>query len=53
MKTKNIILYVFIIGSLISCEKFLEEEPRAVIAPETFFASDNDARQAIQAPMPF
>lgn len=48
MKTKNIILYVFIIGSLISCEKFLEEEPRAVIAPETFFASDNDARQAIQ-----
>ena len=48
MKPKNIYLYVFIIFSFIGCEKFLEEDPRAVIAPETFFASDNDARQAIQ-----
>jgi len=48
MKTKNIILYIFILFSFFGCEKFLEEEPRAIIAPETFFASDNDARQAIQ-----
>lgn len=48
MKTKNIYLFVFIIFTIVSCEKFLEEDPRAVIAPETFFASDNDARQAIQ-----
>ncbi|MFS4417404.1 RagB/SusD family nutrient uptake outer membrane protein [Maribacter sp. 2307ULW6-5] len=48
MKTKNIYLFVFILFTMVSCEKFLEEDPRAVIAPETFFASDNDARQAIQ-----
>ncbi|MFD0796589.1 RagB/SusD family nutrient uptake outer membrane protein [Maribacter chungangensis] len=48
MKTKNIYLYVFLIFSCIGCEKFLEEDPRAIVAPETFFASDNDARQAIQ-----
>lgn len=48
MKTKNIFLYVFLIFSCLACEKFLEEEPRAIVAPETFFASDNDARQAIQ-----
>lgn len=48
MKTKNLILYIFILFSFVGCEKFLEEEPRAIIAPETFFASDNDARQAIQ-----
>ncbi len=47
MKTKNIIAYVFIIFSCFSCEKFLEEEPRAIVAPETFFASENDARQAV------
>lgn len=48
MKTKNIYFYVFLIFAFFSCEEFLEEDPRAVIAPETFFASDNDARQAIQ-----
>jgi hypothetical protein len=48
MKTKNIILYIFVTFSFLGCEKFLEEEPRAIVAPETFFASDNDARQAIQ-----
>ena len=47
MKTKNIFLYVLLIFSCFGCEKFLEEEPRALIAPETFFASENDARQAV------
>ena len=47
MKTKKIFLYTFIIFSYFSCENFLEEEPRALIAPETFFASENDARQAV------
>ncbi|WP_298495864.1 RagB/SusD family nutrient uptake outer membrane protein [uncultured Algibacter sp.] len=47
MKTKNIILYVFMIFSCFSCESFLEEEPRALVSPETFFASESDARQAI------
>jgi len=48
MKTKNILLYIFVVFSFFGCEKFLEEDPRAIVAPETFFASDNDARQAIQ-----
>ncbi len=48
MKTKNIFLYIFVVFSFFGCEKFLEEDPRAIVAPETFFASDNDARQAIQ-----
>ncbi|MRI02409.1 RagB/SusD family nutrient uptake outer membrane protein [Kriegella sp. EG-1] len=47
MKTKNIYIYIFAAFSFLSCEKFLEEEPRAIVAPETFFASENDARQAI------
>ncbi|WP_299430153.1 RagB/SusD family nutrient uptake outer membrane protein [uncultured Maribacter sp.] len=47
MKTKNIFLYIFVVFSFFGCEKFLEEEPRAIIAPETFFASENDAKQAI------
>lgn len=47
MKTKNIFLYFFMIVSFFGCEKFLEEEPRAIVAPETFFASESDARQAI------
>jgi hypothetical protein len=48
MKTKNLFLYIFIIFTSISCESFLEEEPKSVISPDTFFASENDARQAIQ-----
>ncbi|SHI31311.1 RagB/SusD family nutrient uptake outer membrane protein [Algibacter luteus] len=48
MKTKNIILYVFIVFTSFSCESFLEEDPKAIISPETFFASENDARQAVQ-----
>ncbi|MEQ8220648.1 MAG: RagB/SusD family nutrient uptake outer membrane protein [Arenibacter sp.] len=47
MKTINIFLYILMIFSFLGCEKFLEEEPRALIAPETFFASENDARQAV------
>ena len=47
MKTKYILLYIFITFSFLSCESFLEEDPRALIAPETFFASENDARQAV------
>ncbi|WP_282122049.1 RagB/SusD family nutrient uptake outer membrane protein [Algibacter mikhailovii] len=48
MKTKNIILYVFIVFTYFGCERFLEEDPRAIVSPETFFASENDARQMVQ-----
>ena len=48
MKTKKIYVLLALIFALFGCEEFLEEDPRAVIAPESFFASDNDARQAIQ-----
>jgi hypothetical protein len=47
MKTKNIFLYVFLLIPFISCESFLEEDPRDIIAPENFFTSDADANQAI------
>lgn len=47
MKTHKIFLYIFLIFSCISCEDFLEEDPRDIIAPENFFASESDARQAI------
>ncbi|MBD0726526.1 RagB/SusD family nutrient uptake outer membrane protein [Flavobacterium sp. L1I52] len=48
MKTKKIYLYLFfMICSCFSCESFLEEVPRDIIAPENFFASAADARQAI------
>lgn len=47
MKTKNIFIYIFMAFSLFGCEEFLEEDPRAIVAPETFFASESDARQAI------
>lgn len=30
-----------------SCENFLEENPRTIIAPENFFQSEADARQAV------
>ncbi|WP_299046081.1 RagB/SusD family nutrient uptake outer membrane protein [uncultured Polaribacter sp.] len=48
MKTKYIYLYLFVALSFFNCESFLEEDPRSLISPETFFASENDARQAIQ-----
>lgn len=47
MKIKNILLSAFVMLSCFSCEEFLEEDPRAIISPETFFASENDARQAM------
>jgi len=47
MKTTNIFLYIFLIFACLSCEKFLEEDPRDIVAPENFFASEADARQAI------
>jgi hypothetical protein len=48
MKTQKILLYIFIIFASIGCESFLEEEPKSLISPDTFFASENDARQAVQ-----
>lgn len=48
MKTNRIFIYILIIFTSISCEKFLEEEPKSLISPDTFFASENDARQAVQ-----
>ena len=47
MKAKNIILYFYIIFSCFGCEEFLEEDPKSLISPQTFFASENDARQAV------
>jgi hypothetical protein len=47
MKTKNIFLYVLILITCFGCESFLEEDPRAVVAPETFYNTEIDARQAI------
>ena len=47
MKTKNIILYLFIGIISFGCESFLEEEPKSIVAPENFFSSDADAKQAI------
>ncbi len=44
---KNIFFSAFVIFLCFSCEDFLEEDPRALISPETFFASENDARQAV------
>ncbi|SMC80152.1 RagB/SusD family nutrient uptake outer membrane protein [Cellulophaga tyrosinoxydans] len=48
MKTVYKYLSIFIlIFAFTSCESFLEEDPRDIVAPENFFASDADARQAI------
>ena len=48
MKTNKIFLYILIVFTSISCESFLEEDPKSLISPDTFFASENDARQAVQ-----
>ncbi|WP_194766554.1 RagB/SusD family nutrient uptake outer membrane protein [Tamlana sp. I1] len=47
MKTKNIILYTLLLFSCFACEDFLEEDPRALVAPETFYRSESDVRQAV------
>ena len=47
MKVKNMILYASIIFTCFGCDKFLEEDPRSLISPDTFFSSETDARQAV------
>lgn len=47
MKTQYALFLFFILISCFSCESFLEEDPRDIVAPENFFNSDADARQAI------
>lgn len=46
MKIKYIV-YLLIAFTAVSCEKFLEEDPRSILGPETFFKSDADAHQAM------
>lgn len=47
MKIKNIIFSCLVVFATQGCADFLEEKPRDIIAPENFFASDSDARQAV------
>ncbi len=47
MISKKIFFSAFIIFSFFGCKNFLEEDPRALVSLETFFASENDARQAV------
>lgn len=47
MKKINIVFYISLMFSLCSCADFLAEDPREIVAPENFFASEADARQAI------
>jgi len=47
MTIRKIFFSLFLMLSFFSCQDFLEEEPKALISPETFFASENDARQAM------
>lgn len=47
MKKINIIFYITFIFTIVSCEDFLAEDPREIVAPENFFSSEADARQAI------
>ncbi|MFY0653378.1 MAG: RagB/SusD family nutrient uptake outer membrane protein [Cyclobacteriaceae bacterium] len=47
MKVKNIILSCLALFMTLGCADFLEEKPRDLVAPENFFASESDARQAV------
>ncbi|MFC4722267.1 RagB/SusD family nutrient uptake outer membrane protein [Geojedonia litorea] len=48
MKTNKLFFCIsLIIITCFGCDSFLEEEPRDIIAPENFFSTDADARQAI------
>ena len=47
MTVKKIFFSSLLLLTFFSCKDFLEEDPRALISPETFFASENDARQAM------
>lgn len=44
---KKIILSIITIFACFSCENFLEEIPKDIVAPENFFNSEADARQAM------
>ncbi|WP_200979930.1 RagB/SusD family nutrient uptake outer membrane protein [Echinicola sp. 20G] len=46
MKINKIIYHILIFLNL-GCQGFLEEKPKDIIAPENFFSSEADARQAI------
>ena len=45
--TKKIILPLFLIMALISCDHLLEEEPYSIIAPQTFFKTESDFNSAV------
>ncbi len=47
MKRENIILSFLLVLISLGCSEFLEEEPRDIVAPENFFASESDARSAV------
>ena len=48
MKTNKLIFCLFLtIITCFSCDSFLEEEPRDIISPDNFFASDADAKQGM------
>jgi starch-binding outer membrane protein, SusD/RagB family len=47
MKNKLIILSILLVFTSTSCEKFLEEQPKGIISPDTFFASASDGKSAI------
>jgi hypothetical protein len=47
MKTKVYIYSLMMLLAFGGCESFLEEDPRDIIAPENFFGSEADARQAL------
>ena len=48
MKTNKLIFCIsLILITCFSCDSFLEEEPRDIISPDNFFASDADARQGM------
>ncbi|MCV9386686.1 RagB/SusD family nutrient uptake outer membrane protein [Reichenbachiella ulvae] len=47
MKKINIIIIALVLSVTFSCQEFLQENPRDIIAPENFFSSESDARQAV------
>ena len=48
MKTIKLFLCIsLVMFTCFSCEEFLEEDPRDIVTPENFFATDEDAKQGI------
>ncbi len=47
MKTKIFIISIFVLIASGGCESFLEEDPKGIISPSTFFSSEADAKSAI------